>query len=157
MSTTLVINGTTIEFPSEGEDPNWGETVERFAIEVADSLSTISNPQDVLLTSVNLTNNQTSPANINGLRFSKTEVLSATMVCQVYITTSDEELQEQFNIILNYKPVADEFSLAVTSTGDESGITFSVTSTGQVQYTSTNIAGTDYSGVIKFKALTITQ
>lgn len=34
----------------------------------------------------------------------------------------------------------------------EAGITFSITSTGQVQYTTTNFGGTSYVGSVRFKA-----
>jgi len=45
--------------------------------------------------------------------------------------------------------------MAVSSAGDESGVVFSITSAGQVQYTSANYSGF-VSGKIKFRAITTT-
>jgi hypothetical protein len=45
------------------------------------------------------------------------------------------------------------WEITIQSTGDESGVSFSITSTGQMQYTSANYVGF-ISGAIKFKATT---
>jgi hypothetical protein len=157
MSRELIIGGTTFEFPEQGDDPTWGEEVVDFAEAVADVLNTITSVDDVLLTSFNLTNNQTTFADIDGLRFSKTSVRSARIVLDIYITTSTEELQETLDMNISYKNIEDEFRLAVVSVGDESGVTFNITSNGQVQYKTTNVSGTSYAGTLTFKASAIVQ
>lgn len=157
MSKTLVVNGTTIEFPEQGQDPQWGPEVTTFAEEVASVLNNLTSVDDILLTSFSLTNNQSTFADIAGLQFSKTSVRSAEIVLNVYITSSTEELQETIHMTLSYKNTLDEFRLAISSSGDNSGITFNVTSNGQIQYKSTNVTGTGYVGTIKFKAATIVQ
>lgn len=155
MSKILVVNGVTYEYPEQGTDPAWGETASAWAEEVTDVLNSITSVDDILLTSFSLTNNQTTFADINGLTFSKTSVRSARITLDIYITTSTEELQESVDMILGYKNTADEFRLSILSSGDDCGLTFNITSAGQIQYKTTNISGTSYSGTIKFKALTI--
>lgn len=155
MSRVLTINGSDFNFPEQGEDPQWGTEITDWAEEVTDVLNSITSVDDILLTSFSLTNNQSTFADINGLTFSKTSVRSARITLDIYITTSTEELQESVDMILGYKNTADEFRLSILSSGDSSGVTFNITSNGQMQYKTTNISGTGYSGTIKFKALTI--
>ena len=155
MSIPVTLNGSTYELPEHGEDPQWGEELNAFLVEVSDVLGSITSVDDILLTSFSLTNNQSTFADINGLTFSKTSVRSARITLDIYITTSTEELQESVDMILGYKNTADEFRLSVLSSGDNSGVTFNITSAGQIQYKTTNISGTSYAGTIKFKALTI--
>lgn len=155
MATTLTVNGSDFLFPQQGEDPQWGSEVSDWAEEVTDVLGSLTSVDDILLTSFTLTNNQSTFADINGLTFSKTSVRSARITLDVYITTSSAELQETIDITLGYKNTADEFRISIISSGDNSGVTFNVTTAGQMQYKTTNIAGTSYAGTIKFKAVTI--
>lgn len=155
MSTPLIVNGTTFEFPEQGTDPQWGTEVNAWAEEVTDVLGTLTSVDDIFLTSFTLTNNQATFADINGLTFSKTSVRSARITLDVYITTTTTELQETIDITLGYKNTADEFRISIKSSGDNSGVTFNVTTDGQMQYKTTNVGGASYAGTIKFKAVTI--
>jgi hypothetical protein len=157
VSTEITINGVVIEFPEQGTDPDWGTEVNTFAVEVANVLNDIISPDDFLLTAFTLTNNQSSAADINSLIFDSTSVRSAKITADVYITTSTQELHEKFEINVGFKNVAASWDISVQSEFDDSGITFSITSGGQVQYSSTLISGTGYSGLLQFRAITITQ
>jgi hypothetical protein len=105
---------------------------------------------DISETSFSLTNNQSTLANITGLSFSNALVRSFTSVISVEISASSN-LYEIFTI--NGIQKDSEWSISTSSTGDISGIEFSITNTGQIQYTSLDYTGF-ISGIIKFKAFT---
>jgi hypothetical protein len=54
---------------------------------------------------------------------------------------------------LSHKTGPDTWNISVQSNFDDSGVTFSVTSTGQVQYISDTLAGTSYTGKIRVTAI----
>ncbi len=95
-------------------------------------------------------NNQSSPANVTGFAFANAEVRSFKALASVEID-ADDDLFEVFDIQAIQK--GSSWDLAAVSTGDNSGIIFSITAGGQVQYTSTNVSGFA-SGLIKFRAIT---
>ena len=110
----------------------------------------ITSPGDLDETSFSLANNQSSPANVTGFAFPNATVRSFKALVSVFIDATTD-FYEVFEIKGIQKD--SEWDFTVSSQGDVSGITFSITSAGQVQYTSTNNAGFT-SGVIKFRALT---
>lgn len=91
-----------------------------------------------------LVNNQVGAANITPLKFDKQYTSQAIIDYVVQRTTSTTELIQSGTKHAVYKPRANTWSLLEygTSGPDASGITFSITSTGQIQYTSTNLGGT---------------
>jgi hypothetical protein len=95
-------------------------------------------------------NNQVLTQDVTGFMFSnKTKSFNA-IVC-VTIETTTNSLDSLFEIKGLRK--SSGWILNVSYVGDNSGITFSITSFGQIQYTSTNI--TDWiSNIMKFRALT---
>jgi hypothetical protein len=108
----------------------------------------IASTGDINQTSFSSANNQASPANVTGFAFANASVRSfKAQVSATIDATAD--LFEVFEL-LGVQRGAD-WALSVASTGDDSGIVFSITNAGQVQYTSTNVSGFS-SGVIKFRA-----
>lgn len=81
-------------------------------------------------------NNQSSAANVTGLTFSGKNHFQARIIVRVDATS---DLFESY-VIIGTKKSAD-WDLQQESCGDESGIVFSITSGGQVQYTSQNYSG----------------
>jgi hypothetical protein len=71
-----------------------------------------------------------------------------------YRTTDSVELVEAGDMVIAYKTTAAEWTLQRDFTG-ESNVTFTITATGQVQYTSSNESGSGYTGTMKFKAATL--
>lgn len=117
-------------------------------------------------TSFTIVNNQSSPANVTGLLFSGTTVRSAEIDVQFYRNTTSggaTELSSRAKYLATYKTVAASWDLAVmgvggdvdATSGEPSGVTLSITSAGQVQYTSTSISGTAASSVMHFRANTM--
>ena len=97
-------------------------------------------------------NNQSEPQDITNFSFSNSDVRSFDAMVSVYISTSTgNDLYANYNL----KGVQKTGYWVLNSTfiGDATGITFSITTTGQIQYISTNVANfiTD---VMKFRALT---
>lgn len=108
-------------------------------------------------TQFNLANNQSAPANITGLLFDPGTIGVFLVDYRVYRKTTDTgatELAEGGALRGIYSPVAGTWELTQDRGGD-AGITFSVTNAGQIQYTSSNIAGTPASSYIRFKARTM--
>lgn len=111
---------------------------------------TVGSPGDIEETSFSLTNNQSSAADVTGLAFANGVVRSFQAIVSVYIDASSD-LFEQFE--LNGIQRGSDWVMSIESEGDDSGLSFSITSAGQVQYTSSNVAGFT-SGVAKFRAIT---
>lgn len=109
-------------------------------------LAIISN--DIAQTTFNFVNNQSAAADVTGLAFANASIRSASILLTVvrgatYAQYTIDILQKASSWVIggpNY-------------TGDDTGITFSITATGQVQYISTN---TGAGGTFKFRASVIT-
>ena len=157
MAVELTVNGNVFQYPQPGEQPGWGEDSTAWSEAVTEVLDSLANANDILQTEFLLTNNQSSAANVNGLLFSTASVRTATIEYTVYISTSTQELAESGTMIVTYKNTAATWGIVQLSHLDDSGVIFSITNSGQVQYTTTNIAGTGYSGKLTFKAKTLAQ
>lgn len=105
---------------------------------------------DIEELSFSLANNQSTPATITGFSFSNTLVRSFKAVASVTIDATTD-LFEVFEI--NGVQKGSEWDFSISSTGDSTGITFSITNDGQIQYTSASYTGF-VSGTIKFRATT---
>lgn len=102
--------------------------------------------------SFNLANNQAVAAAITGLIFDFGYTSQVIIDYVIQRTTSTTELIESGTLHLIYRPKTLTWSIYSASTlGDASGVTFSITSTGQVKYTSSNIGGTQVLSRIVFR------
>jgi hypothetical protein len=116
-----------------------------------DSLITgISSPGDIDEKSFNISNSQALPDNVDDFLFANAVVRGFTAFVTVQIDATTN-LFEQFT--LNGVQRDSSWGMSVESEGDDSGIVFSITSAGQIQYTSQNYTGF-VSGTIKFRAIT---
>lgn len=106
-----------------------------------------------------LTNGQASPASVTGLSFDSASYTSAQIQVEIRQVTSTSELicNGVLTLIWRSNPGGSGFwDFTWQAQGDESGITFSVLTTGtvgQVQYTLGTLAGSSYAGTLKFKAI----
>lgn len=105
---------------------------------------------DISETSFSITNNEPLQTNVVGLSFDNVLVRSFQVILSVKIDATID-LSEVFELIGINKNGS--FNMSVSSVGDDSGVVFSITSTGQIQYTSQNYTGF-VSGTIKFRAIT---
>lgn len=107
---------------------------------------------DITETSFSAANNQAAAANVTGLTFANATVRSFQALVSVYINATSS-LYECFELRGIQKGAS--WDMSASSNGDSSGVVFSITSSGVVQYTSTNSAGF-VANTIKFRAITTT-
>jgi hypothetical protein len=126
----------------------------RKKVTIAELLSgvAVGSPGDISETSFSASNNQAAAANVTGLAFASgvTRGFKALVSIEIDATLDSYETFELVGINKN-----GSFDMAVSSVGDESGVVFSITSGGQVQYTSANSSGF-VTNLIKFRAETTT-
>ena len=143
MSKSFVINNITYTFPEQGQEPPWGEDVVDWAEAVTDALSGVSSTGDILTTSVSLSDNVSSVTNIVCFSFDSATLQGAIAEYSVYRTDGTTGYVETGHMFFSYNAKATTWYLAQTGVGvGDTGITFSVTTSGQVQYTSTSLGGT---------------
>ena len=109
-----------------------------------------ASPGDIAETSFSAANNQVAAADVTGLAFANGTVRSFKAQVSILIDAT-ADLYEVYDLIGIQKGAS--WDLAQVSTGDDSLITFSITSAGQIQYTSASYAGF-VSGTMKFRATT---
>lgn len=151
MSKIVTIGTETFEIPTIGANPDYGSELTDFFVAIADALENVQSPNDILRTSANIANNVTTPTNIPAFSFDTSEVISINAEYIVKRTTlvPAENLTESGTITGNYNGTAWTISLM---TDGNAGVEFSITPSGQIQYTSSNMTGSSYVGEIIFKA-----
>jgi hypothetical protein len=115
---------------------------------IADQIGASAHAGDIAHTSFAAANNVSSPANVTGLAFAAASVRSFKVQISVSIDATTD-LNEVFE--LTGVQLASGFVMASSSVGDDSGVVFTITSAGQIQYTSQNSAGF-VSNTMKFRA-----
>ncbi len=155
MSKPLQVGSEIYNYPTQGENPGWGEEATGWAEAVTDALTAVQGPNDILLTSATLTNNQSSLADIPGFSFDTSQVqgIEATYFVVRTFDSGATVVTESGTLKGNYN--GSDFIITVDAAGD-SGVSLNITNAGQVQYTSTDL--TDHvSSIIRFRAKTIDQ
>lgn len=149
MSKILIVGNDEFEFPEEGTNASWGENVTDWASAVSDALAGVQQPNDITTTTAVINNGQASYANIAGFSFDTSEVISINGEFIVKRSTDSNNLVESGVIRGNFDGTA--WAVTQTSQGN-AGVTFDITSGGQIQYISSTITGANYVGIIIFKA-----
>lgn len=149
------INGTTAETVADNADKiliydNSATALKSMTRANFLSGIAIASAGDINETSFSSANNQAAPANITGLAFANGTVRSFKALVSVTIDAT-ADLYEVFELLGVQKGAS--WDMAQSATGDTSGLVFSITNAGQIQYTSTNEAGF-VSGTVKFRAIT---
>lgn len=153
MPTNLTVNNNTFAYPSDGDEPGWGADATGWATEVTDVLQGLQGTNDIAQTTFTVANNISSAADVVGLLFNPATVRSAVVEYSVYRKTDSNELAEKGTLELIYKnggTIGAKWTIGRVFFGDDGGMLFTMTDTGQVQYTSTNLSGTNYSGTMHF-------
>jgi hypothetical protein len=161
MSIPLVIQGVTYSYPESGSDPNWAEEASSWAQAVTTALNSLLGSGDILLSTATIANNQATLADVSGMLFDPTSVRAANISYVVYritdsITFGNAESGTIYITYDNNATPGSKWTLSQQLNG-YSGVTFSVTDLGQLQYLSSNLAGTGYSGSIRFSAKTLSS
>lgn len=153
MSITLTVNNIPFEYPTQGSQPPWGDEASGWAEEVTKVLNSLKGSSDILETGANIANNITSPSDITDLKFDATGVRSFAVRGNITRTYDSNSKYEEF--VLVGLRTATGWSLQQDGIGN-TGVTFSITSAGQVQYISSNLPfSSSYSGLIKFRGIGI--
>lgn len=142
-------NYTPAQVGSEGADK-----ISAHLNGIDSELANFSTPStgDIDETSFSASNNQSSVADVTGFAFANGTVRSFSALVSVSIDATSD-LFEQFTLEGIQK--SSGWEMSSSSLGDNSGVEFSITSGGQVQYTSTDVSGF-VSNTIKFRAVTTT-
>ena len=104
---------------------------------------------DINETSFSAANN-VAATNVTGFAFANGTVRSFRAIVSVYIDATSD-LFESF--VIHGLQKASDWVIDVSSIGDTSGITFTITTAGQIQYAATNISGF-VSNTVRFRAET---
>lgn len=162
MPITLIVNNIPFEYPVPGDEPGWGQPATDWAAEVTDVLNDLLGPNDITQTSFTIQNNISVATDVAGLSFNTGQVRSAIVEYSVYrISTaapSGHAEAGSMNIVYdNSAAPGSKWSIVAGPTNGIAGVMFSITDTGQFQYTSTDIGAPGYNGVMKFRAKTLSQ
>jgi hypothetical protein len=107
----------------------------------------------IIETSFSGANNQSSAVDVTGFSYSNTDVRAFKALVAVEVDAT-ADLYEVFDITGIQK--ASDWEIAVRGTGDNSEVDFTITSSGQIQYTSGNYTGFT-SLTIKFESFGIAK
>lgn len=115
------------------------------------SVPAVGSAGDIQETSFSAANNQVAAANVTGFAFANGVVRSFDALVHVVLDATTDAY-EVFKLSGVQK--GGSWDLSIVSTGDDSGVVFSIANSGQIQYTSANSAGF-VANTIKFRALTL--
>lgn len=144
MGIKVQIANSIHEVPLQGE-PKWGEKTTDVILALADVASSIVGPADILIKESILFNNQTTPQSVNGFKFDTTIVQSISATA-IVVRTFPEVLELpalQDTITLEGSTYNGEVFYSVKYTGNNAGVTLTLLSNGQIQYTSEDVANTE--------------
>jgi len=152
----LIVNNTIFNYPDPGEEPGWGEDATGWAEAVTEALQSLA-PAGTLNEAQSAIDNNQTDEEIAGLVFSSSLTKTATVLYRIQRDTdSITELVEQGYLNILYDNGTWLMSREI-STGSPAGVQLDINSMGQVIYTSTNIAGANYTGFIRFKTFGIVE
>jgi len=155
----ITITGTTVSFPDSAASPNWATAVIQFAQLVEGALNLVISAFDVPPQVYSMVANANSNVNLNALSFPTANVRAAFISYSVYRSTNTNNADEAGNLIVVYNPnglVGSKWELIQSKAGNAQ-VTFNITDTGQVQFSSTALSGINHIGTISFFAKTLQQ
>jgi len=153
---TLTINGNSYQYPNAGSEPGYGQEASDWAQAVTDQLNSISGEGSIneTLSTIDLA---VSNKAVAGLAFNAAILEGADVSYRMTRHTDSQELAEKgtLHIVYNAGTVEKWYISREITAGTDCQVRFDIDTTGQVTYTSEAIAGTNYTGSIKFKTSTI--
>lgn len=155
----ITISGTVVNFPDSSASPNWAPAVIQFAQLVEIALTLNSGNFDIAPQVYTMVANINTNVSIPNLAFPTSEVRAAFIQYSVFRTTDSATAPEAGDLIAVYNPNgATNSKWQIIRRYDSDGfVTFSMTDGGQVQFSSTALAGSNHSGRISFTARTLLQ
>lgn len=152
---TVVIQGTTYTLPVQGTQPPWGEDMSDLISAIVTALTAVSGTGDISRSTFTVANGTASATNVTGLAFDIATIRGATIDYVLFRTSSTTTTVEKGIMLVGYNGTS--WDLARGPVTADAGVVFSITNSGQVQYTSTTYGGTGYSGIMVFRAQALTQ
>jgi hypothetical protein len=149
----VTVNNIPFTLPTQGEQAPWGESLDAFHEQVALVLNSLKGAADILETGANIANNVVVAQDITDFKFDTGIVRSFTVTGVITRTFNTTSLMEDFTLKGIFKGTS--WDLQQESVGSDSGVTFSITTSGQMQYISSSLSLTNYSGLIKFRGISI--
>jgi hypothetical protein len=155
----ITVSGTPIDFPDSAASPNWAPAVIQFAQLVATALTASVGPFDVPPQVYTMPSNVNTNVNIPSLAFPTATVRAAFIKYSVYRTTNSSTAYEAGNMVVVYNANGTPGSLweLINSHEGNGDILFNITDTGQLQYTTTSLSGSNHVGTISFSGQALTQ
>ena len=156
---TITVGSTVIDFPDSGSSPSWAPAVIAFAQAVSANLNAVAGAFDIPPQSQELTVMSETDSNILNLVFPTNSVRAAFIRYSVYRQTTTTKVTETGVITVVYNPdgpVNNKWEISPDFNGDAS-ISFSITDTGQVRFSTTALGGTFQNGKIYFAAQSMLQ
>jgi hypothetical protein len=155
----ITIGNQTFKLPIDGRG-NWGEETTAILEALAEASQLIQGPNDVLLSTANLQNNQITAEPVGVLTFNTGQVLGIQVdffikrrYTETLPTPKEVTITENGIILANYD--GSNWKLSVESVGD-TGIDFIISNSGTIQYTSTDIDN-HIECTMRYKAKTIDE
>lgn len=155
MSIKVQIGNSIHEVPIVGEN-KWGEKTTDVILALAEGLSNLIGPADILIKETTLSNGVLESSPINGLRFDSS-VVQNIIVNAVVVRTFPEALSLpplQDSIIIEGCSFDGDIQYSVRYTGNNAGVNITCRNDGQFEYTSEDIPNTE-NIFIKFYAKAI--
>lgn len=153
---TVVIQGTVINVPDDGASPDWSPGIIQFCEATATALSGAVGTFDVSPQTFDISayNPTSVPVAIPNLAFSPSVVLSATITISCTRTTNSTTVSETsiLNIVYNATNSTGLLWELTRQATANANITYTITDTGQLEFATTSISGTGYTGVLSFSA-----
>lgn len=154
------LSGTTYKIPKANSNPPWGEELNDFLNALANLYSGVIGVGDITETAAVIANNQTTEDAVSGLAFDSAVIRAAFIQYSIFRTTDTNTALEQGQLNVIYNPsgtVGSKWILQRESMGGDSGIEFTISDAGVVNYTSTDLTGPNYTGEIRFQAQAVLQ
>lgn len=143
----LIVRGQEFNYPDPGREPGWGEDATEWANAVTEAIGILISGGDIPKAQATLTTNTIVPDAVNNLAF----VSAQTRQADVMYVIKRGSLQENGRLTLSFETsswlITREFS------GDDVGVVFTVSPTGQVLYTLNNTPALN--ATMYFRAITL--
>lgn len=154
MARTVTIGQDTYEIPDNLENAGWGQEFSDWAVGISDVVNDFFGPNDLTLTPASINNNQTN-TDVSKFLFDVSSVRSFEAPYAIKRSTDDSTLFESGIAYGLYDGSA--WTLTIGDVRGDAQVTFDITAQGQITYSSSDLAGLNYTGQIKFRAKTIDQ
>lgn len=154
MSVPLTIAGITYDYPVVDSEL-WGTEATDWAIAVTAQLNNLIVEGDIgPVTLVTINNNQAVAANVTNFTINPASIRSGTAEYYVERATTGPatEVGESGTLYILYNDTSATWSIAQLGNNvGNTGVNFNMTPGGQLQYTSTNLAGATHTGRMKYR------